>query len=194
MRFGLSEGKGIDIPVLNQDSVFHTDNVCRNHRQPDPREPAVDDDELSLRYDYSGLILERGRGALDQVEETVTARLNVRAVLNVVGRPEALRCRIISLIKQGLKASSTIALLFCAFESFIVISAFPTKLLVVNSRGVSEEGCYAGGCTVKSLNSITNAPSSDPGLLPDDVGPMIAALLSDENRWVNVQRIEVRAE
>jgi NAD(P)-dependent dehydrogenase (short-subunit alcohol dehydrogenase family) len=29
-----------------------------------------------------------------------------------------------------------------------------------------------------------------PGL-PDDVGPMIAALLSDENRWVNAQRIGV---
>ena len=26
---------------------------------------------------------------------------------------------------------------------------------------------------------------------PDDVGPMIAALLSDDNRWVNAQRIEV---
>src|ERR1700758_5508260 len=49
------------------------------------------------------LILERGRGTLDQVEETVTPRLNVRAVLSVVGRPEALRCRIISLIKQGLE-------------------------------------------------------------------------------------------
>ena len=29
-----------------------------------------------------------------------------------------------------------------------------------------------------------------PGL-PDDIGPMIAALLSDENRWINGQRIEV---
>jgi NAD(P)-dependent dehydrogenase (short-subunit alcohol dehydrogenase family) len=27
--------------------------------------------------------------------------------------------------------------------------------------------------------------------LPDDIGPIIAALLSDENRWVNAQRIEV---
>lgn len=27
--------------------------------------------------------------------------------------------------------------------------------------------------------------------VPDDVGPMIAALLSDDNRWVNGQRIEV---
>jgi len=29
-----------------------------------------------------------------------------------------------------------------------------------------------------------------PGV-PDDLGPMIACLLSDENRWVNAQRIEV---
>ncbi len=27
--------------------------------------------------------------------------------------------------------------------------------------------------------------------LPDDIGPMIALLLSDDNRWVNAQRIEV---
>ena len=27
--------------------------------------------------------------------------------------------------------------------------------------------------------------------LPDDIGPMIAALLSEDNRWVNGQRIEV---
>ena len=27
--------------------------------------------------------------------------------------------------------------------------------------------------------------------VPDDVGPMIASLLSDENRWINAQRIEV---
>jgi NAD(P)-dependent dehydrogenase (short-subunit alcohol dehydrogenase family) len=27
--------------------------------------------------------------------------------------------------------------------------------------------------------------------VPDDIGPMIAALLSDDNRWLNAQRIEV---
>ncbi len=27
--------------------------------------------------------------------------------------------------------------------------------------------------------------------VPDDIGPMIAVFLSDENRWVNGQRIEV---
>lgn len=29
-----------------------------------------------------------------------------------------------------------------------------------------------------------------PGL-PEDIGPMIASLLSDDHRWVNAQRIEV---
>ena len=27
--------------------------------------------------------------------------------------------------------------------------------------------------------------------VPDDIGPLIAALLSEENHWVNAQRIEV---
>jgi NAD(P)-dependent dehydrogenase (short-subunit alcohol dehydrogenase family) len=26
---------------------------------------------------------------------------------------------------------------------------------------------------------------------PDDIGPMVASLLSEHNRWVNAQRIEV---
>ncbi len=40
----------------------------------------------------------------------------------------------------------------------------------------------------KSVAAITAL--GRPGL-PDDIGPMIAALLSDDNRWVNGQRIEV---
>jgi NAD(P)-dependent dehydrogenase (short-subunit alcohol dehydrogenase family) len=27
--------------------------------------------------------------------------------------------------------------------------------------------------------------------VPEDIGPMISSLLSEENRWVNAQRIEV---
>ena len=26
--------------------------------------------------------------------------------------------------------------------------------------------------------------------LPDDIGPVVASLLSDDNRWVNAQRVE----
>ncbi len=35
-----------------------------------------------------------------------------------------------------------------------------------------------------------NTALGRPGL-PEDIGPMIASLLSDDNRWVNAQRIEV---
>ena len=53
---------------------------------------------------------------------------------------------------------------------------------------------FSGG--VVRDNPAVNKMVSDmtalgrPGL-PDDIGPMIAALLSDDNRWVNAQRIEV---
>ena len=87
--FGLFLGSLVlnDIPVLKQDSVFHADNIRRNpvDRQAEAREAAVDDDKVSLRYDYSRLILEGGRDALDQAEETVAARLNVRTVLKLLG-------------------------------------------------------------------------------------------------------------
>jgi NAD(P)-dependent dehydrogenase (short-subunit alcohol dehydrogenase family) len=45
-------------------------------------------------------------------------------------------------------------------------------------------------------NPDVNKPVADMTALgragvPDDIGPMIAALLSEDNRWVNAQRIEV---
>src|SRR5260370_27901200 len=82
---------------------FHADNICRNPVDRKPEEAAVDDDKVSLRYDYSRLIPESGRDALDQVEQTVAARLNVRTVLNIVGRPEALRYCIVSLVEQSVE-------------------------------------------------------------------------------------------
>jgi NAD(P)-dependent dehydrogenase (short-subunit alcohol dehydrogenase family) len=39
--------------------------------------------------------------------------------------------------------------------------------------------------------TVANMTALGRAGLPDDIGPMIAALLSDESRWVNGQRIEV---
>ena len=38
---------------------------------------------------------------------------------------------------------------------------------------------------------IANRTALGRAGVPDDIGPMIAALLSEDNRWVNAQRIEV---
>jgi NAD(P)-dependent dehydrogenase (short-subunit alcohol dehydrogenase family) len=52
-----------------------------------------------------------------------------------------------------------------------------------------------GGGAVRDIPEINKAFADMTALgragLPDDIGPMIASLLSPDNRWVNAQRIEV---
>jgi len=52
-----------------------------------------------------------------------------------------------------------------------------------------------GGGTVRDNPEINKLIASNTALgragVPDDIGPMIAALLSDDNRWITAQRIEV---
>jgi NAD(P)-dependent dehydrogenase (short-subunit alcohol dehydrogenase family) len=52
-----------------------------------------------------------------------------------------------------------------------------------------------GGGAVRDNREYNRMIAADTALgrvgVPDDIGPMIAALLSDDNRWVNGQRIEV---
>ncbi len=52
-----------------------------------------------------------------------------------------------------------------------------------------------GGGAVRDIPEINKAFASMTALgrvgVPDDIGPMIASLLSQDNRWVNAQRIEV---
>lgn len=52
-----------------------------------------------------------------------------------------------------------------------------------------------GGGIVRDNPEMNRMIASSTALgragLPDDIGPMIASLLSEDNRWVNGQRIEV---
>ncbi len=51
-----------------------------------------------------------------------------------------------------------------------------------------------GGGAVRDNSQLNNFVASQTALgragLPDDIGGVIASLLSDDNRWVNAQRIE----
>lgn len=53
---------------------------------------------------------------------------------------------------------------------------------------------FSGG-VVRDNPEVNKAVASHTALgragVPDDIGPMIASLLSEENRWINAQRIEV---
>lgn len=51
-----------------------------------------------------------------------------------------------------------------------------------------------GGSAVRDNEQLNNFAASQTALghvgLPDDIGGVVASLLSEDNRWVNAQRIE----
>lgn len=91
--------------MFDQRAILHADDVCREpiRGESDAREPAVDDHEVALRHDHSRLILQRRGDALDQVEEFIPARRDMCAVLDVIGRLESLRRRIVAFVEEGLE-------------------------------------------------------------------------------------------
>jgi len=52
-----------------------------------------------------------------------------------------------------------------------------------------------GGGTVRDNKQVNDFVAGVTALgragRPDDIGPAIAALLSEDNRWINAQRIEI---
>src|SRR3981081_1023680 len=80
-----------DVPVFGQHSVGDAHDVSGDpvSRASHARESPVDDDKVAFSHDHARLVLE-GRGStLYEVEETFAARLDMSAVLHVVGRPGA---------------------------------------------------------------------------------------------------------
>src|SRR5438552_6847824 len=106
-----------DVPVFDKDTILDPEDVRRDpvHGCPEPRKPPMSDDEVALSHDHPGLVFQRRRHALDEVEEALAAGSDVRAVLDVCGRPVALSRNVVSLVEQGiegLKYECLIPLLF----------------------------------------------------------------------------------
>ena len=56
---------------------------------------------------------------------------------------------------------------------------------------IENTGFFRGQLSDERRASLIDATHDKRAGLPDDIGPMIASLLSEDNRWVNAQRIEV---
>ena len=67
------------------------------------REAAVDDDVVAFREDELMLVTQGGGRAPDQVEQTVATRFDVRAMLDIVGRPIPFSRVIVALVEQGIE-------------------------------------------------------------------------------------------
>ena len=77
-----------DVPVLGEDPVFDPEDVRSDpvHRHPEPRKTAVDDDEVAVRHDDAGLVIQSRREAPNEVEVAFATRRDVGPMLNVVRR------------------------------------------------------------------------------------------------------------
>jgi NAD(P)-dependent dehydrogenase (short-subunit alcohol dehydrogenase family) len=69
------------------------------------------------------------------------------------------------------------------------------RMITVNTVAPGAIETDFGGGAVRDNKDINNFIASQTALgrvgVSDDIGPMVASLLSDNNRWVNAQRIEV---
>src|ERR1700724_2609962 len=68
-----------DVPMLDKDSVLNAQNICGNpiHRGTETAKPPVHDHQVSLSHDHSRLVLQRWRHALDEIEQSLTARCEI---------------------------------------------------------------------------------------------------------------------
>src|SRR5271163_2839873 len=75
------------IPMLNKDAVFNAKNVSRNpvHRRAETGEPAMHDHEVPVGNNCPRFVSKKVRESFDQVEQSLSARFDMRAVLDVVG-------------------------------------------------------------------------------------------------------------
>src|SRR6266481_2516128 len=94
-----------DVPVFDKDTLLDPEDVRRDpvHGCPEPRKTSVDDDEVAISHDHPRLVFQCRRHALDEVEEALAATRNVRAVLDVCGRPVALSRDVVSLVEQDIE-------------------------------------------------------------------------------------------
>src|ERR1700693_2816156 len=74
------------VPVLDEQPVLETNNIGGDpvHRRAKARETSMDNHEISPGEDDPWLILQLGWIAFDEIEQALSARLNMIAVLNVV--------------------------------------------------------------------------------------------------------------
>ena len=88
--------------MLREFPGFYTHNISGNpiERSTEIAKPPVHDHEVSLGHDRSRFVLQCGRDALDEIEQTLTTWCDMSAVLNVVRRPEWCRGRIVTLVEK----------------------------------------------------------------------------------------------
>jgi len=123
------------VPMLKKNGVLDAKNVgCNPVRRLKPRKSSMDDHELALRHDRPGLVFQRRREALDEVEQSFAPRRDMSTVLDVVWRPKPLGRSVVTFVEQrieSLQHESFVLFRFRLHESSLFIFlAHPTSTRV----------------------------------------------------------------
>src|SRR5712675_2026521 len=104
--------------MLDKDSVLNAHNICGNpiHRRTETAKSPVHDHDVSLRHDRSRFVLQRWWDALDEIEQTLTTRCDMSAVLNVLRGPVALGRYVVPFVEESVKGFKNECLILFLFR------------------------------------------------------------------------------
>lgn len=91
--------------MLGQAASFHPDDIRRDQRGGGSvsRKSSVENDVVALGHDQ-GVFVSQGEGKrFDEIEKSIAARLDMRAMLDIEFRPKFLGCHIVSLVKERIE-------------------------------------------------------------------------------------------
>src|SRR5579863_3549947 len=91
--------------MLGKQPLLEPDDVCGDpsRRPPMACEPAMRDDVVALGHNELVFVAKRRWRCAHQVEQPFAPWCNMGAVLDIVGRPELLRGRIVALVEERVK-------------------------------------------------------------------------------------------
>src|SRR6266404_6174947 len=104
--------------MLDENAILDTNDVRRNpvHRLAEARKSSVHDHKVFFGHNRSRFVLQRWRDALDEIEQTLTTRCDMSAVLNVVRGPVALGRYVVTFVEESVKSLKNECLMFFLFS------------------------------------------------------------------------------
>jgi NAD(P)-dependent dehydrogenase (short-subunit alcohol dehydrogenase family) len=162
------------------------------------------------RDTFDHLVNNAGHGDMASIAETTEAQFDKLVNVHFKG-VFFLTQTLLPLIADGGRiVNLSSGLTRISFPGFSVYSAVKGAVEVLSiymakelgSRGIAVNTVAPGaietdflGGAVRDTPDLNNTFAGMTALgrvgVPDDIGPMIASLLNDDNRWINAQRIEV---
>lgn len=159
-------------------------------------------------FDY--LINNAGHGSMALIEETTEAQFDALVNVHFKGVYFLTQALLPVIVDGGRIVNLSSGLTRVSYPGFAAYSAAKGAVEILSvylakelgSRGIAVNTVAPGaietdflGGAVRDMPDLNKVFAGMTALgrvgVPDDIGPMIASLLSEDNRWINAQRIEV---